>query len=289
LACRVSQCSLHTDRPEDECRNENHENETRIYTYEGLQLAFDTFNTALFDGELPHCLLTLQREKLTCGYFSPNRFADATGQLAHEIAMNPAYFAVVPLVEVMQTLVHEIGHLWQHQKGTPARGRYHNAEWADKMESIGLMPSSTGLPGGARTGDRMADYPIQGGKFLGVCEELIVAKFKISWYDRFPPEQVKYAAQNVYVVKHEETFANMTAEATQLPIISTGERARLSAPKPDVDLLSGAPVKKATREKYVCSCGNAVWGRPKLNIRCEDCRQLFGVQVEAIAASLPPL
>lgn len=32
-------------------------------TYEELQAAFDHFNDALFNSELPVCLITLQREK----------------------------------------------------------------------------------------------------------------------------------------------------------------------------------------------------------------------------------
>ena len=48
-------------------------------------------------------------------------------------------------------------HLWQHHRGTPGRGRYHNQEWAEKMIEIGLMPTDTGKPGGRITGDHMAD------------------------------------------------------------------------------------------------------------------------------------
>lgn len=141
--------------------------------YAELQLAYDHFNGALFGGQLPGCLITLQREKRTYGYFSRNRFANLDGQLTDEIALNPCYFAVVPLVETMQTLVHEMVHQWQALFGKPGRGRYHNDQWADKMESIGLMPSSTGRPGGKRTGDHMADYAIEGGRFLQACQALV--------------------------------------------------------------------------------------------------------------------
>lgn len=48
-------------------------------------------------------------------------------------------------------------HLWQYHFGKPGRRGYHNKEWANKMESIGLMPSSTGQPGGDKTGDKMAE------------------------------------------------------------------------------------------------------------------------------------
>ena len=142
-------------------------------TYSELQQAYDAFNQALFDGILPNCLITLQREKHTCGYFSSGRFASVDGKLTDEIAINPSYFAVTPIIEVLQTLVHEMAHLWQYHFGNPGRGRYHNKEWADKMESIGLMPSSTGKPGGAKTGDCMADYAIEGGLFLQSCNCLL--------------------------------------------------------------------------------------------------------------------
>jgi hypothetical protein len=43
-------------------------------TYTELLQAYDFFNVALFEGMLPSCLITLQREKHTCGYFSSGRF-----------------------------------------------------------------------------------------------------------------------------------------------------------------------------------------------------------------------
>lgn len=244
-------------------------------TYQELQLAFDRFNALLFDGKLPSCLLTLQREKVSVGYFSSNRFANQSGQFAHEIAMNPSYFAIVPLVEVMQTLVHEMVHLWQFCFGTPARGRYHNAEWAFKMESIGLMPSSTGSPGGAKTGDRIADYAISGGQFLQVCSQLITDKFKISWYDRFPPERAVQSAQYVYSFTHGTSLEGIHQEATQLPSIVADERARLDV-KPSHGVIGASCLsKKPTRQKYQCTCEYAVWGKPNLLIRCEECQDIF--------------
>lgn len=88
-------------------------------TYSELQQAYDHFNATLFDSKLPYCLITLQREKRTVGYFSAARFASLDGSTTDEIAINPSYFAVVPLVETMQTLVHEMAHLWQQHLGKP--------------------------------------------------------------------------------------------------------------------------------------------------------------------------
>ncbi len=54
--------------------------------------------------------------------------------MTDEIAMNPSYFGVVPLLEILQTLVHEMAHAWQFHFGEPGRRGYHNKEWADKWK-----------------------------------------------------------------------------------------------------------------------------------------------------------
>mgnify|MGYP000852476491 FL=1 len=135
--------------------------------YAELQQAFEHYNVDLFDGQIPRCLITMQREKRTYGYYSTKRFVHRDDHTTiDEIAINPAYFGIVPLLEILQTLVHEMTHAWQQHFGSPGRRGYHNKEWADKMEHIGLMPSSTGKPGGSRTGEKMADYAIEGGLFM---------------------------------------------------------------------------------------------------------------------------
>lgn len=224
-------------------------------TYAELQTAFDHFNAELFDNRLPPCLLTLQREKKTYGYFSAERFVHRRdGTKTDEIALNPAYFGIVPLLEVMQTIAHEMAHLWQHHFGNPGRRRYHNVEWADKMESIGLMPSSTGQPGGKRTGEHMADYPIPGGRFLAATDKLLTKDFRISWADRFPARHV--AAQAL------EAAAEDGAA--------------------DMDGISLAPAtgsqNKPTRTKYTCpACETNVWGKPELKLVCGECGNVYQV------------
>lgn len=46
-----------------------------LQTAQELQAAFDHFNRLLFEGELPPCLITLQRKANCYGYFSHKRFA----------------------------------------------------------------------------------------------------------------------------------------------------------------------------------------------------------------------
>lgn len=235
--------------------------------YSELQLAYDTFNRLLFNGSLADCLLTLQRKDRTMGYFSPARWGNKAKDELHEIALNPAYFAVVPLVEIMATIVHEMVHLWQHQHGKPSRRGYHDKEWGDKMEAIGLMPSSTGQPGGKKVGDKMADYPIEGGRFLAVCSVLITQEFKLSWYDRF----TEYVPST--------TGASTPGIALYLPASALDVAAvtgvAMAVPSAGAGVAAGAGVNKSNRSKYTCSCDLSVWGKPGLNIRCGECDEAF--------------
>lgn len=156
--------------------------------------------------------------------------------------------ALFPLIECCQTIVHEMCHAWQCHYGSPSRKGYHNKEWADMMESIGLMPSHSGKPGGKRTGQTMGDYPINGGKFMGVTEQLM----------------------------NEEVFEGLFLEIN--PDIS-------QLIKPDKPLfeqvqhliLEAEPKPKPSRSKvkYQCSC-STVWGKPGLSITCNVCSQGIG-------------
>ncbi len=236
-----------------------------------LNTAFDHFNRVLFDDALPRAMLTLQRNRNTMGYFSAQRWVDGGGHHAHEIALNPAYFARNRVIDVLQTLVHEQCHLWQHVHGRRrSRAGYHNREWAEKMESIGLVPSSTGLPGGDRTGQGMSDYPARDGRFLDAAGSLVAGDFHLEWIDTEPAWQ--------------ESCQPRGAEEDGLPWLA---EIRESAPA----LLLPVPTKPAAAElqwkdapargarnkvRYVCpGCDATVWGKPALNILCGDCRLPF--------------
>ncbi len=126
---------------------------------------------------LPQCLITMQRHKGAYGYFVAQRCVRLDGdgaedQAVDEIALNPATFPGRTAVEILSTLVHEMAHLWQHHYGTPSRGAYHNREWAAKMRAVGLIPSSTGQPGGKETGQKMTHYIEAGGPFARACARM---------------------------------------------------------------------------------------------------------------------
>jgi predicted SprT family Zn-dependent metalloprotease len=150
-------------------------------TYTDFNAAFDHFNKELFDGVLPQPLLTLVPHKNAYGYMRHEAFhlgtkqgakrvlkkaTEKTDNVIHEVALNPFTFTGRTPEQIMGTLVHEMVHLWQmvHGANKPKKPT-HNREWADKMKSVGLHPSSTGTPGGRETGRRVTHYIIEGGPF----------------------------------------------------------------------------------------------------------------------------
>jgi predicted SprT family Zn-dependent metalloprotease len=155
-------------------------------TYAHLDAAFEHFNRELFGGQLPPCLITMQRRRQALGYFSGSRFASVSDpqEIADEIALNPVHFAELPLAETLDTLVHEMCHLWQHHFGKPSRSGYHNKQWAAKMREVGLIPSDTGQPGGKETGQRVSDYPEPGGRFERACTAYLATNAAILYHDR---------------------------------------------------------------------------------------------------------
>lgn len=154
--------------------------------------------------------------------------------------------------------LHEMCHLWQAHFGKPGRGCYHNDEWAQKMEAVGLMPSSTGRPGGRRVGDRIADYMLPGGPFAKAVNHLVSQRgFTISWYDRH------VAAMPLY-----ETTS--PAEAAELP---EQVLARPEIPPVQMATTGASAIDRSNRVKYLCpGCEMKLWGKPGLRVGCLDCQ-----------------
>lgn len=227
--------------------------------YDFFTLAYEHFNEALFAGQLAPCMLTVQRQKGCMGLFYPERWVARAGIKCHELSLNPTYFGAYRVVELFQTLVHEQCHIWQQEFGRPSRSGYHNREWADKMESIGLMPSSTGEPGGKRTGQHMSDYALPGGYFLSAARAFTERGAQLKWLDRFRVTDKQRA---------DTPLENIACQDEHLsaPVTSLFENLDSDDVKP---LQSAAGKNKI---KYSCpGCGCNAWGKAGLRIRCEDC------------------
>ncbi len=236
--------------------------------YELLQNSYDFFNQELFikignNKALPNCIITMQRKKNTMGYFSKDRWTDKDGDKAHEIALNPAYFANHGVIEIFQTLVHEMCHLWQHEFGLHKSLRtYHNNEWATKMEAIGLQPVSADGKGN-RTGQKMGDQVIDNGAFQKACIEFINQGNYIKWIDRYP-------AIDIIDTHHANTKNLSTLEYlnTNLSNIMTGVDTTSQA------TLIAAKIKQ--KSTYQCpACKNKLWGKIGINVICGGCHVNF--------------
>jgi hypothetical protein len=150
--------------------------------YRQFQEAYDFFNAELWGGKLPQLLVTLQRKPRMMGHFAPERYQHRRGsELIHEIALNPDCFVGQSDEQILDTLVHEMAHVWQQSFGKPGRRGYHNRQWGAEMKRIGLYPSSTGAPGGSETGEHMSDYIVDGGPFRLACRRLLDRGFRLDW------------------------------------------------------------------------------------------------------------
>lgn len=167
-----------------------------ITIYDNMQRAYDHFNSTLFHGNLPDCLITLQRRRGARGYFLSDAFdAREKKTTADEIAMCPNTFVGRSDKDVLSTLAHEMAHVWQQHYGKPSRNGYHNMEWAKKMLEIGLTPVSISSPGGM-TGQKLTHEIASGERFDIECDILLGEGVTIEWEEILPEKQPKENKKN---------------------------------------------------------------------------------------------
>lgn len=262
--------------------------------YRLFEDAYAFFNEKLFANDLPPCIITFQRQARLMGYVAFKRWVNTEGKTIDELAINPAYFANYPITTILQTLCHEMVHIWQEYHGKPSRPGYHNKEWAEKMKKIGLMPSNTGKPGGSPIGETMSDYIIERGQFEFACSELLASGFKLRWYDtvQMPPpidHPRKKSDSNVIaltriprpslLVEESHQDPDMKAVYTNFPLnleevahqIEQQHTETLQRP-PTLRPQTSKARNSSNRHKYYCArCFMQVWGKPGLNVKCGNC------------------
>jgi hypothetical protein len=179
------------------------ENDPNDELYAPIKAAFQLFNRIFFDGQLPTPIFTASsHHKRSRGYFKPKswvRHGDASYR-TDVINLNPLYFLDEHggNREALQTVMHEMVHVWQEYFGTPPRSGYHDREFAKRMKLIGLQPSNTGKPGGKEVGQKMADYIIAGSPFELAVNALLERGFDIPWSElagveaKKPPTRITY-------------------------------------------------------------------------------------------------
>ncbi len=154
-----------------------------IGEYKELDRAFKFYNERLFKGALPDTIISLRGRKSCNGFFRAQSFKSRENEEVEpdEIAMNPEHFSR-SIEEILSTLVHEMVHSWQFHCGKKKKvTKYHNKEWAEQMELVGLVPSVTGAEGGKKTGQSMTHYIEEGGIFETVTAELLKSGLNLKW------------------------------------------------------------------------------------------------------------
>ena len=153
--------------------------------YTNFDFAFDFMNARLFEGKLPHVLLTFRNHSRARGYFRSKAFLNRLNQdVTDEISLCMETFGSRTDKEILSTLVHEQTHLLQFHHGKPGRRGYHNLEWAMSMIEIGLTPTNGN---GGMTGERVSHVIVPGGKFDLAATELLATGWKLNWQEYSPP------------------------------------------------------------------------------------------------------
>ena len=110
------------------------------------------------------------------------------------------------------------------------------------MISVGLMPSTTGQPGGKTVGQKMSDYPIEGGPFLAALNAM--------------PEPFKMP----FISIEGDRIVQMMNVLQGMESVIGGAPA------------AGAATPKKNKVKYSCeTCKTNVWGKHDLYIICGEC------------------
>lgn len=241
--------------------------------YSFFEYLFDYYNSHLFNGELENPLIVITRKANVFGYYIPKKWMSPNNELIDELAINPQTFFKYPLIEICQTVVHEMCHQWQHNFGNPTRIGYHNKEWADKMISIGLMPSSTGKEGGKTVGQKMADYTLENEMFAQKTDLLLKEKI----FNKLYFEAVFKTDRDSLIVDEtntsDESFTHEIDTSNDVIGLNLSSSLNLSAPA--LEQYQAAREKKL-KIKYNCPiCDLNVWGKPDLKIICGECKSKY--------------
>ena len=99
----------------------------------------DRLNDRFFGRHIPDALLSFER--MDVRVLAAYTLKRNPPGLLYEITFNTCHLDR-PLWETLETLAHEYAHLWQQNLGEhPVKGNYHNQEFVNKCEALGLHPA----------------------------------------------------------------------------------------------------------------------------------------------------
>lgn len=258
--------------------------------YKRLDSAVAFFNAKLFNSELPCLLITVQRNQKGVAYFDPNRWGSSEGKNAHELAINSSSITSLSLLQLFTTLCQQMCVCWQYAEGSPSRRGYQNKELSEKMASIGLIPSSTGKPGGKPVGQNIGCYPAIDGPFLKAAIELIETdNWQMAWVDleykekKNPGEHwlKEILGLGDQDISPEQLIAseNPGCSAKAIAVLANAKTKDIVPPeqlrpaKSGLNKVASAP--KLYKTTYSCQCGLKLWGKPGMKVLCQECYNPF--------------
>ncbi|WP_144053281.1 SprT-like domain-containing protein [Xenococcus sp. PCC 7305] len=167
---------------------------------ECFYLLFDHFNQHLFENRLPYPYFQFQNLSRCDGAFKPKVWIRHQEEEAHLILLSPKL--IQSSDELCETLTRMMVHLEYYLESgesnqSSRRSGYYSQGWAERMKRVGLMPSSTGQPGGLEHGYGIKHYVEEGGRFEQAYQELpsdiFVWQMKYPYAPtKKPPEKVTY-------------------------------------------------------------------------------------------------
>ena len=238
----------------------------------------NALNRELFTGSLPACDVILNRRART---FGSVRIYSLDGILfgAPQISMNSALMSIRTLRSTFATLTSLMCEVNAFLDGR-TNYRLRNKKAAEAMLRIGLVSSSTGRPGGKKTGYNISFYILKGGAFDRTFDRLSKSDKWITWSDLStctPPPHYKdfevltFSADGASDAEEQ----SLTDRATALgipPIL-------LASPTKSSHVCLSLPAK-STKGTFVCpGCGLRCWAkRSSTNIHCAGCDRPLELQ-----------
>lgn len=109
-----------------------------------LQAAFNAINRDFYGGELEKVIITVKegKKKGAFGWIETAKNWKQNGVDRHEINISADYIGERTVTQTITTLMHEMAHLYNLQKGikdTTRSGLYHNKKFKETAEAHGLQ------------------------------------------------------------------------------------------------------------------------------------------------------
>ncbi len=115
----------------------------------------DLMREEFFCGQVPEVVLSFDvTDRRTLGHYVIGRLSLG---VRWALNLNPVHLAR-PVYQVLGTLLHELGHAWQHEHGTPSKPPFHNKEFRARCEEFGIPTDEGGHDLGVRPGSPFEDY-----------------------------------------------------------------------------------------------------------------------------------